>query len=129
MVTDAEVKGSVDSIGAENKAGTNDSEARVNTENVRKRQLTCEFCEKAFSHAGDLNKHRRKHTGEQPYACTTCERRFKTSSNLARHQQTHLGIKPFRCEICGCAFTRKVKLSAHLVAKHDGASKPNQSLT
>ncbi|XP_071647829.1 uncharacterized protein [Temnothorax longispinosus] len=126
--TDVEPERSVDSIDTENKAGINNSQVRKNTENIRKKQLTCEFCQKEFNHAGDLNKHRRKHTGEQPYACNMCERKFKTSSNLVRHQQIHLGIKPFCCQICGRTFTRKIKLSAHLMAKHHEALKSNRSM-
>lgn len=127
--TDAKVERSVDSIDTENKADMNNSQVRENTENIGgKKQLICEFCQKKFNHSGDLNKHRRKHTGEQPYACNTCERKFTTSSNLVRHQQIHLGIKPFCCQICGRTFTRKIKLSAHLVAKHYEALKPNRSI-
>lgn len=127
--TVAEIEGSIDSIDIENKVDMNNSQVRKNTENIeRKKQLTCEFCQKEFNHAGDLNKHRRKHTGEQPYACNTCERKFTTSSNLLRHQQIHLGIKPFCCQICGRTFTRKIKLSAHSVAKHYEALKSNRSI-
>jgi len=114
--TDAERN--IDSIDIENKDDINNSQIRKNIGNISKKQLMCEYCQKKFNHAGDLNKHRRKHTGEQPYICNMCERKFTTSSNLVRHQQTHLEIKPFCCQICGSTFTRKIKLSAHLIAKH-----------
>ncbi|CAL1676682.1 unnamed protein product [Lasius platythorax] len=84
----------------------------------KRRQLTCNFCQKAFNHTGDLNKHRRKHTGERPYTCNKCQQKFSYASNLIRHQRTHSGIKPFSCQICGRTFTRKDKLSDHLTAKH-----------
>jgi len=115
---DTKAERSVDSIDIENKADINNSTVHESIENIRKKQLTCEFCQKKFNHTGDLNKHRRKHTGEQPYMCDTCERKFTTSSNLVRHQQVHLGIKPFYCHICGRTFTRKIKLSVHLITKH-----------
>lgn len=115
---ETEAERSVDSIDIENEAGINNLQVHENAGNIKKKQLMCEFCQKKFNHAGDLNKHRRKHTGEQPYACNMCQRKFTTSSNLVRHQQIHLGIKPFHCQICKCTFTRKFKLSAHLVAKH-----------
>ncbi|XP_029167371.1 zinc finger and SCAN domain-containing protein 21-like [Nylanderia fulva] len=93
-------------------------DSRKMDENVggtrRSRQLTCDFCQKAFHHTGDLNKHRRKHTGEQPYTCPKCQQKFSSASNLIRHQRTHSGIKPFSCQICGRAFARKDKLSLHL---------------
>lgn len=116
------------SIDTENEAGINNLQVHKNAGNIKKKQLMCEFCQKKFNHAGDLNKHRRKHTGEQPYACNMCQRKFTTSSNLGRHQQIHSGIKPFHCQICGCTFTRKIKLSAHLVAKHPEVLKSDQSM-
>jgi len=115
------------SIDSTDEVDINNSQVCESAGNIRK-LLTCEFCPKEFNHAGDLNKHRRKHTGEQPYACNTCERKFTTSSNLVRHQQIHFGIKPFRCQICGRTFTRKIKLSAHLIAKHHEALKSGQSM-
>lgn len=83
----------------------------------KQRQLTCDFCQKAFNHMGDLNKHRRKHTGEQPYTCNKCQQKFSYASNLIRHQRAHFGIRPFSCQTCGRTFTRKDKLSAHLMTK------------
>ncbi|XP_018402180.1 PREDICTED: zinc finger protein 883-like [Cyphomyrmex costatus] len=123
---DVKVKRNNDSINTENKDSINNSKVRKNTGIIRKKQLMCEYCQKKFNHTGDLNKHRRKHTGEQPYACNMCERKFTTSSNLVRHQYLHLGLKPFHCQICGHNFTRKIKLSAHLIAKHHEALKSDQ---
>lgn len=106
--------------------GIGNSEAKVTSERNRnhagrakrkKRQLTCDFCQKEFHHAGDLNKHRRTHTGEQPYVCDECEQRFSYACNLARHRRVHSGERPFSCRTCGRTFTRKDKLSAHLTAK------------
>ncbi|XP_032682639.1 zinc finger protein 595-like [Odontomachus brunneus] len=83
----------------------------------RRRQLTCEFCCKEFNHAGDLNKHRRTHTGEQPYTCDKCSQRFSYASNLTRHRRVHSGERPFSCRICGRSFARKDKFSAHLTSE------------
>ncbi|XP_014470586.1 PREDICTED: zinc finger protein 771 [Dinoponera quadriceps] len=83
----------------------------------RRRQLTCEFCRKEFNHAGDLNKHRRTHTGEQPYTCDECPQRFSYASNLARHRRVHSGERPFSCRICGRTFARRDKFAAHLTSE------------
>ncbi|TEA32018.1 hypothetical protein DBR06_SOUSAS5110032, partial [Sousa chinensis] len=33
-------------------------------------------CTRAFSHSDELNRHKRKHTGERPYLCTKCKSNF-----------------------------------------------------
>lgn len=83
----------------------------------KQRRLTCDFCQKEFNHAGDLKKHRRTHTGEQPYTCNKCQQKFSHASNLARHCRMHSGERPFSCQICGHAFARKDKLTAHLMTE------------
>lgn len=80
------------------------------------RFLCCDFCKKEFTHAGDLNKHRRKHTGEKPYECNQCQRKFAHASNLARHQRVHSGERPFVCPKCARTFTRRDKLAIHITA-------------
>ncbi|XP_011135312.2 uncharacterized protein LOC105180744 [Harpegnathos saltator] len=83
----------------------------------QRRRLMCEFCRKEFHHTGDLNKHRRTHTGEQPYTCDECPQRFSYASNLTRHRRVHSGERPFSCRICGRSFARKDKFSAHLTTE------------
>ncbi|GJQ77052.1 hypothetical protein Trydic_g23624 [Trypoxylus dichotomus] len=77
------------------------------------KQLKCTYCPKLFSHRGDMNKHLRTHTGEQPYSCDICQRKFKHTSNLKRHLAIHSGDKPFTCDLCGKKFNRKDKMESH----------------
>jgi uncharacterized Zn-finger protein len=52
----------------------------------------CSECSHAFFLAGDLTKHKRKHTGEKPYLCGTrgCTRMYTQSSSRRRHiMQAH----------------------------------------
>ncbi|RZC38146.1 zf-H2C2 2 domain containing protein [Asbolus verrucosus] len=79
--------------------------------------MKCVHCEKKFTHKGDLNKHMRKHTGEQPFTCSVCDRKFAHTSNLARHMRLHSGDRPFSCEICNKNFSRKDKLELHRKSK------------
>lgn len=79
--------------------------------------MNCEHCQKTFTHRGDLNKHLRSHTGEQPFVCPVCQRRFTHTSNLQRHLRVHSGDKPFRCERCNRDFGRKDKLLLHQKTK------------
>lgn len=78
-----------------------------------KKEITCNVCDKKFSHKGDYNKHLRKHTGEQPYKCDICFKKFSHTSNLSRHLKLHSGEKPFECGVCNKKFSRKDKLLSH----------------
>ncbi|KAI9006536.1 hypothetical protein CLU79DRAFT_780211 [Phycomyces nitens] len=48
-------------------------------------------CNMGFSRSEHLNRHRRKHTGEKPYACTYhgCLRSFSRFDNMKQHLNTH----------------------------------------
>jgi hypothetical protein len=78
------------------------------------KKISCEFCGKVFSHTGDLNKHRRRHTGERPYPCPQCDKRFGHASNLLRHQKIHSGETPHQCPTCARRFSRKDKMVNHI---------------
>lgn len=88
---------------------------RLVTKHVK--TMNCEHCGKIFTHRGDLNKHLRSHTGEQPYQCPVCQRKFTHTSNLARHVRVHSGDKPFHCDRCNRDFSRKDKLLLHQKTK------------
>ncbi|XP_012251789.2 zinc finger protein 184-like [Athalia rosae] len=92
------------------------------------RRLLCDFCKKEFNHTGDLNKHRRRHTGEKPYECSQCEQKFAHASNLARHQRVHSGERPFVCPTCGRSFTRRDKLTIHIAAAKCRVIEPNLNI-
>jgi uncharacterized Zn-finger protein len=89
---------------------------------VRKLKVSCEFCGKVFNHTGDLNKHRRKHTGEHPYPCPQCHKRFSHVSNLLRHQKIHSGETLHQCATCARKFSRKDKMVNHI---KNSRCKPN----
>lgn len=89
------------------------STSTTSSSSRKTKQLQCTYCAKMFSHRGDMNKHLRTHTGEQPFSCHICQRRFKHTSNLKRHLTVHSGDKPFTCDLCGKKFNRKDKMESH----------------
>ncbi|KAK2724164.1 hypothetical protein QYM36_000876 [Artemia franciscana] len=90
------------------------SEVKTNERtSTEKRTYNCEMCNKKFSQAIHLIKHRRIHTGEKPYKCDLCEKKFSDSSNLRRHQRTHTGEKPYKCVICNTNFAHASTVKAH----------------
>ena len=52
--------------------------------------LTCEICQKLFSSAKNLNRHRRQvHKQVKPHQCDVCGKTFSRRPNLLRHSNTH----------------------------------------
>ncbi|KAK9871341.1 hypothetical protein WA026_011607 [Henosepilachna vigintioctopunctata] len=90
----------------------------------KKSSLSCTHCGKEFHHKGDMNKHLRTHTKEQPYSCTLCPSKFSHTSNLQRHLRIHSGIKPYCCDICQKTFSRADKLQLHQKSKICKKNKP-----
>jgi len=118
-VTSDENKSNYLQANRESKQDTNEGEKQIRQ---TKKTVCCEFCGKVFSHTGDLNKHRRRHTGERPYPCPQCTKCFSHASNLLRHQKIHSGETPYQCPTCARRFSRKDKMVNHIKNSH---CKPN----
>ena len=69
------------------KTTTTTTKAAAAAAATRKKKYQCGDCDSSFKLAGDLTKHKRKHTGEKPYKCAVCGFRFSQSSNLIVHER------------------------------------------
>jgi KRAB domain-containing zinc finger protein len=89
--------------------------------NTKSRWYLCTICDKNVT---NLTRHKRKHTGEKPFACDICSKNFSERSGLAKHMPIHTKEKslekPFACEGCGKGFTTNGHLKKHISTIHMG---------
>jgi uncharacterized Zn-finger protein len=74
----------------------------------------CNICFKEFSHAGNLRRHKKIHTGDRPFGCSYCFKKFSQRSHVSTHEKMHTGEKPFECVLCRIRFRQLVHLEGHL---------------
>ena len=84
-----------------------------------KRDITCDFCDKAFAHESMMRRHRNNvHTKEVSYPCTLCDKVFYLKNRLRDHMVTHSGKKEYKCEQCGMEFFLLHRLKLHQRTVH-----------
>jgi uncharacterized protein YlaI len=62
--------------------------------------------------------HFRSHTQERNYLCEVCDKAFTNASDLGKHRLIHDAVKKYRCEECKRQFTQKIHLRKHLNKHH-----------
>ena len=76
--------------------------------------FNCLECDKTFSRAEYLRRHKITHTGEKRYTCAKCDMRFANRSYLKKHELIHTGEMPFECSTCNKRFRQAGTLKIHV---------------
>ena len=76
----------------------------------------CKHCNTTLSKKYRMMSHVKKHVSGRPFECLTCNKCFSTAHLLLKHKKVHK--KLFVCKKCGQTFTRKFSLSIHLKRNH-----------
>ncbi|KAL3111969.1 hypothetical protein niasHT_015167 [Heterodera trifolii] len=101
----------------DSKVGSSSRSAKLK----RELRFHCDWpgCAYATAYGGDLNKHKRKHTGERPYQCDQCHATFGQHSSLSAHRYTHSDMKRFHCPQCEYSTNKSSDWTKHLkTGKH-----------
>ncbi|XP_075691481.1 uncharacterized protein LOC142659335 [Rhinoderma darwinii] len=78
-----------------------------------RKQYKCDLCDRCFSDASNLRRHKNIHTGLRPYVCDVCGSSFRQKSQLDRHRLVHTGERPYRCAFCTKGFRDSTELRVH----------------
>ena len=57
----------------------------------REKSNKCNLCDYASSHAGDLRRHIKTHTGEKSNKCSLCDYASSQAGDLRTHMKKHTG--------------------------------------
>lgn len=96
------------------------SDSQRSSLSIESKSFQCEIpgCDFSAAQRGNLEAHRRKHTGERPHRCTHpgCSYSASMKSHLDAHMRTHTGHRPHACtwENCNYRASEKHHLKAHM---------------
>ena len=73
------------------------------------------FVTSHFSHRGELKRHIKTHSRENPYQCSNCDKAFIQRGHLKSHIRKHSSKKLYQCRHCDKGFQKYVILTVILV--------------
>lgn len=87
--------------------------AKKHETKCKTRRYTCDQCTYMTFSIGNLDLHKRKHTGERPFSCVVCDRRFTRVSHLNQHIKLHADEFDMHCSTCGRGFFNGEEMKKH----------------
>ena len=102
-------------------------EIHIKESNNLEKTNKCHKCDYSFSHAGDLRRHLKMHSGKKSNKCNQCDYASSWAGHLKRHLRTHRREKSNKCNQCDFASSYASALKRHL-RTHSGekSNKCNQ---
>lgn len=82
-------------------------------ERCQTKRYICDICNYMTFSIGNLDLHKRKHTGERPFACPSCDKRFTRVAHLNQHVKLHANDFEMHCNMCGRGFSEEKELLRH----------------
>ncbi|KAK7871094.1 hypothetical protein R5R35_010458 [Gryllus longicercus] len=79
----------------------------------RERTQPRDVSRKALVKADTHALHKRGHTRKGPHSCNVCGKVFTAQSHLIIHTRIHTGERPYVCSVCGKAFNQTSALTKH----------------
>ena len=76
------------------------------------------ICQITFKTKTLLFDQRTNYHGKNRFSCDQCRKTFGHAGNLQRHKKIHSGIKPYKCDLCDLSFTQMAHLKTHQQRRH-----------
>lgn len=90
-----------------------DDTLKKHQERCQTKRYICDICNYMTFSIGNLDLHKRKHTGERPFACPSCDKRFTRVAHLNQHVKLHANDFEMHCNMCGRGFSEEKELLRH----------------
>lgn len=92
---------------------SDDESTKKHEQKCNTKRYFCDLCEYMTFSTGNLELHKRKHTGERPFSCENCDKRFTRVSHLNQHAKVHANDFEIHCSMCGRGFADGAELLKH----------------
>lgn len=90
-----------------------DDTLKKHQQRCQTKRYICDICNYMTFSIGNLDLHKRKHTGERPFACPSCDKRFTRVAHLNQHVKLHANDFEMHCNMCGRGFSEERELLRH----------------
>ncbi|KAJ9581249.1 hypothetical protein L9F63_023575 [Diploptera punctata] len=93
---------------------------KLENSNFLQKKFLCQYCNKYFEFASQLNRHRKSHSAEEKAAtpCRHCGKKYTSKACLLKHESQHTNNGVFKCRQCNNCFSSKQEYRSHRTKQH-----------